>query len=490
MQTSSYFARGLAVPSLIFAMLFSSLVTGADIRLPELGDSSSGLVSLQQEQDLGRAWLMAFRRQVHTYDDPQLQDYLERLLARLASSSELTDRDLRLVLVKNSSINAFAVPGGIVGVHTGLLLQARTEQQCASVLTHELAHLSQRHFARSIETQRQSTAVGLAGLLAGLVLAATVGGDAGMAAMATSQAAVMDQSLRFSRLHEQEADRVGIENLFHAGMNPAGAAEMFEQMLAATRFSGQRPPEFLLTHPLTESRVADIRARVAKYPQRQYPEDLEYHLMRARIQAATAERAELAAARFRDELSGNSVSRTAARYGLALALSGMGDHAGARARIKELLDEDPQRLTYQLAAIAIERTAGAYDVAIARAEALVARESDHYPARAELAHSLVGANRVGEAATVLERLSRDRPFDPQVWFDLAEVSGLAGDIPNVHMARAEYFMLTGIFDKARDHLRYARKLQLRNFRQLALIDQRLQDLDHLEKQLGGPRRPR
>jgi predicted Zn-dependent protease len=471
-------------------MLFSTLTAGADIRLPELGDSSSGVVSLQQEQDLGRAWLMAFRRQVRTYDDPQLQDYLERLLARLAGSSELIDRDLRLVLVKNPSINAFAVPGGIVGIHTGLLLQARTEQQCASVLTHELAHLSQRHFARRIETQRQSTVVGLTGLLAGLVLAATVGGDAGMAAMAASQAAMMDQSLRFSRLHEQEADRVGIDNLFRAGMDPAGAAEMFEQMLAATRYSGQRPPEFLLTHPLTESRVSDIRARVAKYPLRQYPEDLEYHLMRARIQATTAERAELAAARFRDELSGNSVSRTAARYGLALALSGMGDHAGARAQIKTLLDEDPRRLTYQLAGIAIERTAGAHNVAIEQAEALVAREPDNYPARAELARSLVGADRVGEAATVLEQLSRDRPYDPQVWFDLAEVSGLAGDIPSVHMARAEYFMLNGVFDKARDHLRYARKLQSQNFRQVALIDQRLQDLEHLEKQLGGPGRPR
>lgn len=477
------------VPSLILTMLLPTRVAAADIKLPELGDSSSGVVSLQQEQDLGRAWLMAFRRQVRTYDDPQVQDYLEHLLARLATASELLDRHLQLVLVNNTSINAFAVPGGIVGVHTGLLLQARTEHQCASVLTHELAHLSQRHFARSLESQHQSTVVGLTGLLAGLVLAATGGAQAGMAAIATSQAAMMDQALIYSRQNEQEADRVGIETLYRAGMDPAGAAEMFELMLAATRYTGQRPPEFLLTHPLTESRVSDIRARISKYPPRQYPDDLEYHLMRARIQATSAERPELAAARFRDELAGDSLSRTAARYGLALALSAMGDHKGAREQIQGLLAEDPERVTYRLAAIAIERAAGATGTAIEQAQRLLAAEPNNYPALMELARSLESANRVGEAETVLTRLSRDRPNDPQVWFELAEVSGLAGDIPNVHMARADYFALNGAFDKAREHLRYARKLQEQNFRQVALIDQRLLDLDHLERQLGGPRGP-
>ena len=466
-------------------MLFSSLVAGADIRLPELGDSSSGVVSLKQEQDLGRAWLMAFRRQVRTYDDPLVQDYLERLIYGLASGSELVDRNLQLVLVRNDSINAFAVPGGIVGVHTGLLLQARTEHQCASVLTHELAHLSQRHFARGVESQHQSTVVGLTGLLAGLVLAATGGAQAGMAVMATSQAAMIDQSLIYSRQNEQEADRVGIETLYRAGMDPAGAAEMFEQMLAATRYTGQRPPEFMLTHPLTESRVSDIRARVTKYSPRQYADNLEslgYKVVKIGN--------ELAAAHFRDELSGSSLSRSAARYGLALALSAMADHQGARAQINELLADDPERLTYRLTAVAIERNAGANDAAIEQAERLMAKAPDHYPVRMELAQSLRNANRVGEAETVLAKLSRDRPNDPQVWFELAEVSGLAGDIPSVHMARAEYFMLNGVFDKARDHLRYARKLQQQNFRQLALIDQRLQDLEHLERQLGGPDRSR
>lgn len=478
-----------------FALLFSLLAalpwhpaTAADIRLPELGDSSSALISPQQEEELGRAWLMAFRRQVHTHDDAQVQHYLETLIARLASHSELLHPRLQLVVVENASINAFAVPGGVVGIHTGLLERARTEHELASVLTHELAHLSQRHFARRLDVQRRSSTVGLAGLLAGLVLAATVGGDAGMAAMTASQAAMLDQSLRYSRQNEQEADRIGMDTLYRSGMDPNGAPDMFERMLALTRYTGQRPPEFLLSHPLTESRIADVRARVTKYPQRQYPDSLDYHLMRARVLVATAELPERAAAEFRDLMASGGLEKTAARYGLVLALSAQGEHDQARRQLSALTAEDGDRLPYRMAAIAIERAAGNSRGAIDRARAMVAARPDDYPARLELATSLTAANQFGEAETVLEQLARDRPADPLIWFELAETSGLAGDIAGVHRARAEYFALIGVFDKARSHLGYARRLQDQDFRQVAMIDQRLRDLELLEQQTASLRR--
>ncbi len=483
LNAPSYRAPGKAILlALLIALCLPAVA--ADIRLPALGDSSSALISPQQEDELGRAWLMAFRRQVRTHDDPQLQHYLEALLARLAAHSELADRNLQLIVVANASINAFAVPGGVVGVHTGLLEQARTEHQLASVLTHELAHLSQRHFARRLDAQRRSSAVGLAGLLTGLVLAATVGGDAGMAAMTASQAAMLDEALRYSRQNEQEADRIGIETLYRAGMDPEGAPHMFERMLAATRYTGQRPPEFLLSHPLTESRVADVRARVAKYPQRQYPDNLDYQLMRARVQLAAAERPEHAAARFRDQLTSGGLTKIAARYGLALALSAQGAHDEARQQLEELLETSPDHHLYRMASIALSRAAGATETAIAQARQLTEELPDYYPARAVLAASLTDAHRYGEAEKVLEGLAADRPGDPQIWFDLAETSGLAGDIAGVHLARAEYFVLIGVFDKARRHLNYARRLQEQNFREVAIIDQRLRELERLEKQLS------
>ncbi len=484
LNTPSYRARGAAALLSLLITLGAAVAEAADLRLPALGDGSSALVSPQQENELGRAWLMGFRRQVHTHDDPQLQHYLENLLARLAAHSALPNRNLQLVVVANASINAFAVPGGVVGVHTGLLDQARTEHQLASVLTHELAHLSQRHFARRLDAQRRSSTLGLAGLLAGLVLAATVGGDAGMAAMTASQAAMLDESLRYSRQNEQEADRIGIESLYRAGMDPEGAPAMFDRMLAATRYTGQRPPEFLLSHPLTESRVADVRARVAKYPERQYPDSLDYQLMRTRIQLAAAERPEHAVARFRDQMADGGLSRTAARYGLALALSAQGAHEEARRQLNELLQEKPDHHLYRMASIAIARAAGDTDTAIGEARRLVEDRPDYYPAQEALATSLTKAHRYGEAEKILERLAGDRPGDPKVWFDLAETSGLAGNIAGVHLARAEYFTLIGVFDKARKHLGYARQLQEQDFRQVAMIDQRLSELEQLEKQLS------
>ena len=180
LNRSPHSALALAPLLGLLLMLGVGFAAAADVRLPALGDTSSALVSPQQEDELGRAWLMSFRRQIRSHDDAQLQLYLETLIARLAAHSQLLPQQLQLIVVENPSLNAFAVPGGVIGVHTGLFQQARSEHELASVLTHELAHLSQRHFARRLDAQRRSSTVGLAGLLAGLVLAATVGGDAGM----------------------------------------------------------------------------------------------------------------------------------------------------------------------------------------------------------------------------------------------------------------------------------------------------------------------
>jgi len=206
------------------------------------------------------------------------------------------------------------------------------------------------------------------------------------------------------------------------------------------------------------------------------------------VQVAAAERPEQAVARFRDLMAGGGLEKTAAHYGLILALSAQGNHQEARQQLHALIASDGERLPYRMVAIAIERAAGDAQLATALARALVAEQPDYYPAQLELATSLTAANQVGEAETVLERLAKDRPTDPQIWFELAETSGLAGDIAGVHRARAEYFALIGVFDKARSHLGYARRLQEQDFRQVAMIDQRLRDLDLLEQQTASLRR--
>ena len=455
-----------------------------DFNLPVLGDTTSGMVSPQQEYELGRAWLSAFRSRVRTLDDPLLQQYLENLTLELAQHSELSDFRLELVIVNNPTLNAFAVPGGVIGVHTGLFRFAESEHQLASVLAHELAHLSQRHFARGLENRKASSVGTMAGLLAGIVLAATVGGDAGMAAMSMTQAAALESSLRYSRQNEQEADRLGIQTLYQSGRDPAAVSGMFERMLAATRYTGHRPPEFLLTHPLTESRVADARARANNYPQRQYPLKPQYHLMRSRALLWMEGNPAKAAQRFKNEMDGVSVSRDASAYGLAIAYSHMGNHSQAASTLAPLLERDPDNVILRLATIELARNRGDYDAALEEISRLEGLHGNNYALQRYKGETLMKAGNYRAASEVLRNLSRQRPKDPEVWYELAEVSGLAGDIVGVHKARAEYFILIGVYDKAREQLTYARRLVADNFRESAVLQARIEEVDRMIKRAG------
>ena len=468
----SVLRKTLLIP-MIFAGSFA-INTAAEIKLPMLGDTSSSLISPVQERELGQKWLRLYRSQVPTSSDPLIIDYLEKLLDRLVIHSQLEDQQLELVLVQNRTLNAFAVPGGIIGVHTGLLQFARSENQLASVLSHEIAHLSQRHYARQLAQQKSMSAPLYAGLLASLVLLATSGSnsDAGMAALATTQAAAIDAQLRFSRQNEQEADRIGMQTMIEAGLDPYAASEMFEEMLRGVRYS-RRPPEFLLTHPVTESRIADARSRAMRYPRRAYDDNLEFQLMRTRIRVRSEETPQLAVKRFESEVKGENQSDEASRYGLALAYMDAQQFDKARETIKVLLDKEPDRQTYQIMATDIEVAAGNFDAALQQLERLLEQKPDSHPLIMRYAEALMKAGDYERSASTLERYSRTRNKDDYVWYLLAEVYGLAGNILGVHEARAEYFILNGVYDRAQIQLRNALKLAEGNFPRTALLQERI-----------------
>lgn len=451
-----------------------TLDTAAEIELPMLGDTSSGMISPVQERVLGQKWLRLYRSQVPTSSDPLIIDYLEQLLGRLASNSQLEDQRLELVLVQNDTLNAFAVPGGIIGVHTGLLSYAKTENQLAAVLSHELAHLSQRHYARQLEQQKNMSLPLYAGMLASLVLLATSGSnsDAGMAALATTQGLAIDSQLRFSRQNEQEADRIGMQTMIQAGLDPYAASEMFEEMLRGVRY-GRRPPEFLLTHPVTESRIADARNRAMHYPKKNYEDSLEFQLMRTRIRVRSEETPQLAVKRFKGEVEGESPSPDASRYGLVLAYTDAQQFDEARTALKPLLEKDPQRLTYRIMANDIEIAAQNYQPALATLKSLLQKQPDSHPLRVRYAEALMKSGDHTGSAEILERYSRQRSNDDYVWYLLAEVYGLAGNILGVHEARAEYFILNGVYDRAQIQLRNALKLAKGNFHRTALLQERI-----------------
>lgn len=431
----------------------------ADYRLPGFGEGNA--VSLNQEYYLGRAWLMSFRRQAPVLNDAILQDYVENLVYRLVVSSQLRERRLEIVLVENKTINAFAVPGGIVGIHTGLIAKAENEAQFASVLTHELAHLSQRHFARGLESQKKSSAAALAGLLGGLVAIAAGAGDAGMAAIAGGQAASMQSQLSYSRQYEQEADRIGMQNQVAAGLDPGGAAGMFEVMQADSRYYG-RPPEFLLTHPLTEKRIADAKNRAASYPGRIYQDNPEFQLMRARVEVSFFDNSETAVASFRDRVAAGGRQAVAARYGLVLALTRDGKFAEARKLLKPMREFRSDNIVYLVAEADIDIAAGQYDTAIPLLEKNLALTPGNHPITMALARAYEQDGYYEKADKLLSKHVREHPTDANIWYILAEVQGKSGNILGLHQSRAEYFALNGAMKQAIAQLNLALPLATNN----------------------------
>ncbi|MBU2887340.1 M48 family metalloprotease [Gilvimarinus agarilyticus] len=461
----------------ILSVIATPNLQADEFNLPDLGDTTSGIVSLQEERRLGQMFLRSYRSQVPTSNDPLLHHYLDALLSKLAQHSPLINRNFDLVITQSASLNAFAAPGNIIGVNTGLMTHTQNEGQLASVLAHELAHLSQRHYARRLEQQQNMALPFYTALLASLVIAASGSADGGLAAMSATQAAAANAQLKFSRQNEQEADRLGIQTLIDAGYDPYAASDMFEQMLRAARYS-RRPPEFLLTHPVTESRIADARARAMRYPKKLAPNNLEFHLMRSRVRALQAETPQRAIDVFQGELNGNSMSVDASQYGLALAYNLASQPQKAHKALAPLLQKEPERLTYRVMDIDIDIAAEQYDQAIEKLRSGLRTLPNYYPFNVRYAEVLMQSGRYQTGAHFLTQLVRQIKDDPYLWYLLAEVNGLAGDVPGVHEARAEYFILIGVYDKAILQLRNALKLSESSY-QTALLQERLRYVEKL-----------
>lgn len=460
-------------PTLLTIACLLAMPSSAD-DLPSLGDASSAVVSPQQEHDLGRAWLSLLRSQVPQLNDPQLKDYVETTVYRLAETSQVQDHRLEFILINTPEINAFAAPGGIIGVNGGLFLHAESEGEYAAVLAHELAHLSQRHFARGVQAQQRMQVPVLAAMLAGIVLAAAGAGDAGIATIAGTQAAAIQEQARFSRQNESEADRIGILNLEKAGYDPRNMPTMFERLARQYRYDA-KPPEFLMSHPVTESRIADTRNRAEQAKPGGKEDSAQYQLMRARVALFYEETPGMAAKRFRAQLVENPKSDPA-RYGLALAQIKAGQLNEAREELKPLLDKAPTDITYNLAQIELDITNNRLPDAQQRVERMLSIYPDNYPLTQARSDVLLKQNRAPEAQKVLEKLVKNRPEDPDVWYMVAETRGLSGDTIGLHQARAEYFALVGDFKQAIQQLEFAKRRANNNFQLASRIDARQQEI--------------
>ena len=440
--------------------------------LPELGDTSSAIISPEMERRLGQGLLKQLRSQVPTVADPILKYYTKLQLYELATHSQLKQVLLYPVLIDAEQINAFAAPGGIVGINLGLFLHAMDVHEYSSVLAHELAHLSQRHFARNVEAQQRMTLPILLGFLASAAIMATGSSEAGLAAMSSAQAIAQNQRLRYSRGREQEADRIGLTTLWRAGLDTDGSARIFTRMQRAYRFT-ERPPEFLLTHPITEKRITDARNQSASYEKVPTSSSIEYQFMRARVRMHFAENG----AKALDEAKNLVDDDTVNDYALALAYDRADLHEEAVQLAQTLHREDPGSIllcaTFAELLINADKIQQALDLLAHR----LVINPDNQPFAILYARALNADARHNDAKDVLWRQATINEDDVDIWYDLAETAGLAGDIVGVHRARAEFFALNGDYQNAIQHLQYALSLVTKpSQRLIASLEQRLLDL--------------
>ncbi|TFH88619.1 M48 family peptidase [Billgrantia azerbaijanica] len=443
-----------------------------DYGLPSLAGSSQAANS--EEYRLGRAWLRQFRARAPLWQDPITQHYVESLVARLAPHSSLPDIHTVVSLVESRTLNAFAVPGGVIGINAGLFAFADQEDGLASVLAHELGHLSQRHYARGVARTEQMQLPAMAAMLAGMLIAASGGGDAGIAAAMGSQAALLQDQLTYSRRFEQEADRVGLQAMTQAGFDPQAMVRMFRAMQRQVSLQGGNPPEFLLTHPLTESRISDIASRASQLQAAEPPHAAPtYHLVRARaLLAIHAREPQQAVTR----LAQGDAPATARRYLDALIAAERGNVDSALAELDRLARELPDLALLPASAAQVAFEARRYDEAIERSQRLLRLMPGYAPARLVLGESLLQRD-PDEAYRVLRELTESRPEDPQAFGLLAEAAGRSGREAWGHLARAEQLQLSGEIDRAIRQLDVARDVAERSGERTAAsrIEQRRED---------------
>ena len=429
--------------------------------LPSLGDRISGTVSLDQEYAMGQRFLSQIRRSATTISDPLLTGYLESVTYKLASRSQLTDHRLSFVIIDSQALNAFAAPGGIIGVNTGLFLNAVTEAEFASVMAHEISHVSQRHFARGIDEAQSGRIPQMAALLASVMVMATSEAGHGAAAISAVQGRNIENQLRFSRSNEAEADRIGQNIMVSAGFDPKGMSDLFERLIAINRF-GRRPPEFLLSHPVTESRIADARSRVFRYPNREYKDNFEYQFARARVEARYAEdkKAYVEERINRLENSKGEFEKTSNAYGLVMALWGNKQYKDAHTVLEPLLLKDPNRISLAVTQSEILTSQNESRQAISFLDRHLQINPGNHALTMAYANALIQNRDYSAASKLIQRHSTSRPDDHQLWYLLAETQGQAGNISEVHQARAEYFRLIGDFRRAREQLQFALRIEI------------------------------
>lgn len=448
--------------------------------LPDLGEVSRQYFSDQEEQTLGRAIMRDVYADPRYLDDPEIETYLNQLGYKLVSVSTRNQREFNFFVVNDPSINAFAMPGGNIGVHTGLLLAAQGESELASVVAHEIAHVTQDHIARMVASQSQSQWPTLAALALAL-LAARSNPNVASAAIASTQAYSIQNQLNYSRDYEREADRLGYEMLTRGGYDPRGMSGFFNRLQRANRFYDSSAPAYLRTHPLTTDRIADMQARSEDAPYQQVEDSLDFQLVRARLRAQEDSPADAVLAA-RDVLKEKRYSsETAARYGLVTALIRARQFKEAEAEVQKLLSGKPVHPMIQQLAASSALDAGHHGLALQRYQAGSEVHPGYRPLQYGHIGALLSAGRSNDALTQVDRQLALYPLDRRLWRLAAQTHAQLGHRLLSHRAQAEAAALSGNLIAAIEQIGLGIKAGDGNFHELSAAEARRREWQEVEK---------
>jgi predicted Zn-dependent protease len=468
-------------------------------QLPEMGTAAQSTLSLEDEYRIGRMVMRNLRESGVLLEDPEIGEYLQSLGLRISSLAHDGNRSFNFFLVRDPSINAFALPGGFIGIHSGLLLETANESQLAGVYAHEVAHVTQRHIARGLEAQSRTSLMSAAAVLAAILIGMAGGGssDATMGAISAAQGAAAQAQINFTRENEYEADRIGIGLLATAGFDPNGMPEFFDTMGRRTQLGPNQLPELLRTHPVTSSRIAESKSRANQYPSVQSQDSMSYALMKERTRVLTSPVGKDPREYYAALTSNEPDASVAQIYGRALAEMIAGDPAAAIPVFERLRGAHPQVLQFHTALGQAQMAAGRTKDALETLERARELAPRNIPVTVRYGEALLQAGRPKKAHEVLLDLFNNVPPTQQQIRLTAIAANAAGDVADAYSYMAEYHIMSGDLPLAINQLELALSVPGISDVQRAKFVARLQELREalpkerarMEQQRNGGTRP-
>ena len=452
------------------------------IKLPDMGDSSGTLITPKQEQELGEAFFRSLHSRITINQDAEVQQYIQSIGRQLVANSDTPGNPFHFFVVLDNTINAFAGPGGYIGVNSGLFLLTEVESELASVMAHEIAHVTQRHLYRAFEAASKLSIPTAAATLAAVLLG-TQSPALGQAALMAVQAGSIQFQIDFTRDNEKEADRVGMQTLIESSYDPRSMPTFFERLQQSTRYYGQGIPEFLRTHPVSASRIADTRGRADKYPYKQYPDSKDYLLTKAKLRVLTATNKEATLKYFHThKQQGTDWQKAVARYGIALIQLQLQRFSAAEKTFQQLVTQYPNQPQFAKGLARTALDSRQFEKSLKLYQQALRYFPNSNAIKIEYIESLLKTGHPQQAKQTLKTLGAYSQKQPIYLELLAQSYADLNQAAESHRYLAEYYYAAGHTQAAIMQIKLAKQSKDVNFYLQAILNERLYFFVEEEKQ--------